>query len=151
MKIESGGRQILLHGLVLVLVGLLWGLAIPGTPYPRLALTAHIQFVTNGLLLAVLAIILLSQKARLGGGSVLVMVLAAWAIWPMVVSEAANAWWGTALMLPLAAKEAGASGGRLWQERVVQVTHVVAALALIVAWGLLLLGVARPIGARDDV
>jgi hypothetical protein len=150
MSVERGGRQILLHGLVLVFVGLLWGLAVPQTPYPRLALTAHIQFLTNGLLLVALALVLVSRQARVGAGSVLVMVLAAWAIWPMVLSEVANAWWGAARMLPIAAKEAGVAGGEPWQELVVEITHVAAALALIAAWGLLLLGVARRFGAQAD-
>jgi hypothetical protein len=49
MSIHSSSRQILIHGLMLVLVGLVWGLVVPNTPYPRLALGAHIQFETNGL------------------------------------------------------------------------------------------------------
>ena len=55
MSIHSGSRQILIHGMVLVLVGLLWGLVVPATPHPRLALGAHIQFETNGMLFIVLA------------------------------------------------------------------------------------------------
>ena len=38
MSVRSGGRQILMHGIVLILVGLLWGVVVPSTPYPRLAL-----------------------------------------------------------------------------------------------------------------
>jgi hydroxylaminobenzene mutase len=38
MTIQGGGRQLLMHGMVLILVGLVWGLVVPGTPYPRLAL-----------------------------------------------------------------------------------------------------------------
>ena len=43
MSIHSGSRQILIHGMVLVMLGLLWGLAVPGTPHPRLALGAHMR------------------------------------------------------------------------------------------------------------
>jgi hydroxylaminobenzene mutase len=140
MNVQSGGRHILLHGMAFILAGLMWGLAIPATPYPRLALGAHIQFETNGLLFIVLAVLLLKLPHRVGRKSVWVMVLAVWLAWPMVLSEAANAWWGATQILPLAANQAGASGGELWQELVVKLTHALAGMGLIVAWALLILG-----------
>lgn len=76
MTVHAGSRQILLHGMLLVLVGLLWGLAVPGTPYPRLALGAHIQLVTNGMLFIVLATALLALPHGVGIKSVWVMVAA---------------------------------------------------------------------------
>ena len=75
MTIQGGSRQILIHGMALVLVGLVWGLVVPGTPHPRLALGAHIQFVTNGMLLMVLATALLALPHRVGIRSVWVMVV----------------------------------------------------------------------------
>ena len=63
MTIQTGGKQILLHGLALILAGLLWGFAPSLTPYPRLAVGAHIQFETNGLLFVVLGILLLKFTA----------------------------------------------------------------------------------------
>lgn len=140
MSVSSGGRQILIHGMALVLVGLVFGLIVPGTPYPRLALGAHIQFVTNGLLFIVLASLLLTLRHGVGPKSVWVMVLAVWLTWAMALSEVANAWWGTTEMLPLAASQAGATGGTAWQELVLKLTHIAAALGLILAWGLLVLG-----------
>ena len=70
MSIHSGSRQILIHGMALVPAGLVWGLVIPGTPFPRLALGAHIQFVTNGLLLMVLATAMLTLPHRIGTQSI---------------------------------------------------------------------------------
>ena len=55
-------------------------------------------------------------------------------------SEVANAWWGTTQTLPIAASQAGATGGEPWQELVVKLTHIGAALALIIAWSLLVVG-----------
>ena len=49
MDVHRGARWILLHGMALVLAGLAWGFFIPDTPYPRLALGAHIQFELSGL------------------------------------------------------------------------------------------------------
>jgi hydroxylaminobenzene mutase len=140
MSVHSGSRQILIHGLVLVLVGLVWGLVVPNTPYPRLALAAHIQFETNGMLFIVLATLLLALPHRVGRTSVWVMLLSVWLTWAMALSEVANAWWGTTQMLPIAARQAGATGGAPWQELVVKLTHIGAGLGLIVAWSLLVVG-----------
>jgi len=43
-------------------------------------------------------------------------------------------------MLPIAASQAGATGGESWQEMTVSLAHIAAGLGLIVAWGLLLVG-----------
>ena len=140
MSIHSSSRQILIHGLMLVLVGLMWGLVVPNTPYPRLALGAHVQFETNGLLFIVLATLLLALPHRVGRLSVRIMLLAAWLTWAMALSEVANAWWGTAQILPIAAAQAGATGAAPWQELVVKLTHIGAGLSLIVAWSSLVVG-----------
>ena len=89
MTIRGGSRQLLMHGMVLVLVGLVWGLVVPDTPYPRLTLGAHIQFVSNGMLFIVQATSLLALPNRVGLKSIWVMVLAAWLTWTMALSELA--------------------------------------------------------------
>ncbi len=151
MNVQSGGRQILLHGAVLVLVGLVWGLIVPDTPHPRLALGAHIQLVSNGILFIVLAIVLLALRHGVGSRSVSAMVLAVWLTWTVALSEVANSWWGTVQTLPLAARQAGADGGEPWQELVVRATHMGAGVALIIAWVLLVAGLLRPApGAQAD-
>ena len=140
MSIQSGGKQILIHGLALILAGLVFGFAPALTPYPRLALGAHIQFVTNGMLFVVLAIVLLKVPHRAGTGSVRVMLVSAWL---MALSEAANAWWGANQMLPIAAKQAGAAGATAWQEAVVKLCHLPAALGLILSLSLLTIGIVK--------
>src|SRR5258705_1246867 len=111
MSVHTGSRQILIHGMVLVLVGLVWGLVVPNTPHPRLALGAHIQFVTNGMLFIVLATLLLALPHNVGRKLVWVMVLSVWLTCAMALSEATNAWWGTMQMLPNAPSHAGATAG----------------------------------------
>jgi len=140
MSIHSASRQILMHGMLLVVVGLIWGFAIPVTPHPRLALGAHIQFVTNGMLFTVMAMALLVLPHRVGLKSTGVIVLAAWLTWAMAISEVANSWWGTTQTLPIAAAQAHATGGKPWQEIAVSLTHFAAGLALVVAWALFILG-----------
>ena len=140
MRTQDRSRQILLHGLLLVMVGLLWGFVVPHTPYPRFALGAHIQFVTNGLLIIVMAVLLLKLPHHVGPKSTAIMLLAAWLIWAMALSEAANAWWGTTQTMAIAADQAKATGGTAWQELVVTLTHIAAGLSLVAAWMVLVIG-----------
>src|ERR1700689_2387660 len=116
MTIQNGGKQILIHGLALILAGLLWGFAPPVTPFPRLALGAHIQFETNGLLLMAVGPFLLTVPPSIGRGALWVMVAAAWLTWLMVLSELSNSWWGTNQLLPISAKQAGPAGAAPWRQ-----------------------------------
>ena len=88
MNTQDRSRQILIQGLMLVLAGLVWGFVVPQTPHPRLALAAHVQFVTNGLLVIVMAVLLLKLPHRVGPRSAAVMLLATWLIWPMAMPVA---------------------------------------------------------------
>ena len=143
MTIQSGGKQTLIHGLALILAGLVWGFVPPLTPYPRLAVGAHIQFESNGVLFVVLAILLLKLTHRVGNKAVWVIVVTAWLTWLMLLSEMANAWWGTNQMLPVAAKQAGAAGAEPWQELAVKLCHLPAGLGLILSCALLIIGFAK--------
>jgi hydroxylaminobenzene mutase len=143
MTNKSGGKQLLLHGLALILTGFVLGFVLPQTPYPRLALGAHIQFETNGMLFVLLALVLLTFPNSAGPKALVVMVLSAWATWFMALSETANAWWGTSQMLPIAAHQAGATGGAPWQEVVVKLCHIPAAIGLILSLSLLIVGVTK--------
>ena len=143
MTIETGGKKILVHGLALILAGLIFGFAPPLAPYPRLALGAHIQFVTNGMLFVLLALVVLRVPHCVGPKSVRIMVVSAWLTWLMALSEAANAWWGANQMLPIAAKQAGATGAVPWQELAVKICHLPAAVGLILSVTLLIIGMAK--------
>lgn len=149
MQIQSRARQILIHGLALVLVGIVWGLAIPHTPFPRLALSAHIQAVLNGMLFTLMAVLLLTLPHKVSARSALIMLIAAWLTWLTVISEIANAWWGTAESLAIAAQQAGASGAAVWQEQFVKLTHIPAIFGLIVAWILLIAGFVKKPDSHD--
>ena len=150
MTTVGGGRQILVHGMSMVFAGLLWGLVVPHTPFPRLALAAHIGFEGSGVLFIVVAILLLKIPHRVGAVSIWVMLLAVCLTWIMLGSEVANSWWGTTQILPIAAHQAGAAGGTAGQELIVKLAHIIAGLGLIVAWALLLIGfVRRPDAAAE--
>lgn len=149
MNVQIRARQILIHGLALVLAGIIWGLIIPHTPFPRLALSAHIQAVLNGMLFTLMAVLLLALPHKVSARSALIMLIAACLTWLTVVSEIANAWWGTAESLVIAAQQAGASGGIAWQEQFVKLTHIPAIVGLIVAWILLIAGFVQKPDSHD--
>lgn len=149
MNVQNRARQILIHGLALVLVGIIWGLVIPHTPFPRLALSAHIQAVLNGVLFISMAVLLLTLPHKVSARSALVMLIAACLTWLTVISEVANAWWGTAESLSIAAQQAGASGGAMWQEQFVKLTHIPAIIGLIIAWILLIAGFVKNPDSQD--
>lgn len=149
MDRQRAGRQIFLQGMALILVGLLWGFVVPHTPFPRLALTAHIQFMVNGLMLMTMGGVVLKFITQVSPRAMVIMVLAASLTWPMLMAECANAWWGTTGILPIAAEQAGATGGQAWQELAMKATHVLAGLALVAAWALLTLSFARQPAERS--
>jgi hydroxylaminobenzene mutase len=43
-------RSNLRQGAVYMLVGLVWGMVVPASPFPRLALGAHIQLTAHGVM-----------------------------------------------------------------------------------------------------
>jgi len=136
-------RQILINGLLMVMTGLLWGVAIPHTPFPRLALSAHIQFLTSGIIYLLMAILLHTLPHRVGPRSTIVMLISVYLTWLMATSEAFNSFWGTKQILPIVAAQAGATGATPLQEHIETATHVIAALGLLASWGLLVVGFAR--------
>src|SRR5580700_7153751 len=92
-------RSNLRQGAVYMLVGLVWGMVIPATPFPRLALTAHIQLTANGIMFLVAGLVILylpMAKCRI---SEKLLVIGPWLTWPVMLSEMANAWWGARNML----------------------------------------------------
>lgn len=136
-------RQILIHGLLMVMTGLLWGVAIPHTPFPRLALSAHIQFLTSGIIYLLMSILLHTLPHRVGPRSTVMMLISVWLTWLMATSEAFNSFWGTTHILPIVAAQAGATGGAAWQEHIETLAHIIAAVGLLASWGLLVVGVIR--------
>lgn len=146
----TSGKTVLLHGLSMILAGLMLGPVVPATPFPRLALGAHIQFVTNGMLIALLGLVVMNVPSNAGVNTMRVLLLSTWLTWAMALSETANAWWGANQTLPIAAAQAGAHGAKAWQEAVVTLCHVPAALGLIASVALIIYGIASHRKERKD-
>ncbi len=147
-EIQRVSRGNLRHGAALMVAGLLWGMAVSAAPYPRLALGAHIQFTTNGVMFLVAGLVIAQAGIGRKPLSRRVLTLAPWGAWVMVLSEAANAWWGASKILPIAAQQAGATGAAPWQEALLIAAHVIGALAVLAYWMVILKGLWRNTDAR---
>ncbi|KAF2476008.1 uncharacterized protein BDR25DRAFT_212127 [Lindgomyces ingoldianus] len=134
--------SLLLHSTLLLSTGLWVGFIIPLTPFPRLALTAHIQFMVEGCMVGIIGLILNTTfqptSTRKGGGNEggkrLVDEMGKWkqalvywscvSVWMTVGSEFVNAWWGTREVLGIAAEQAGVLvKAEEWMETVIKITH----------------------------
>jgi hydroxylaminobenzene mutase len=136
-------RYLTMNGALMMLAGLLFGLTVGAAPYPRLMLTAHIQFLVNGMVSVFAGVILktaLSIVTRRNGILIVWGHISAWAV---CFSEVAAALWGANKTLPISAAQAGAPGAAPWQESLVLVCHVIPAFLLIASWILLVRGIFR--------
>ncbi|HTY31533.1 hydrogenase [Mycobacterium sp.] len=124
-------------GLVLFLVGLLTGFAVPALKNPRMALSSHLEAVLNGMFLVLLG--LLWPHIRLpdawGVTAVVLIVYSAYANW--VAALLAAAWGAGRKLAPIAAAGHVASPG---QERFVSFLLVSLSLAIVVGVGIVIVG-----------
>ena len=133
------GRRLLWFGLFLLLLGLLTGLLVPSLANPRMGLSAHLEGVMNGLLLAVLGLawdrLVLSERA--GAALFWLALYGAYANWATTLLGALL---GTNRRTPIA----GAGyGGLPWQENLVEVGLISLVIAIIAAFVLALWGLRR--------
>ena|SRR5947207_1369310 len=90
------------HGASVMTFGLCWGFYVANTPFPRLALTAHIQCtVTAMMILCAGMLVEKTDLVKLSETQATIVWTGLVAAWPVLLSECANAWWGTNEMLPL--------------------------------------------------
>lgn len=131
------------QGAVYMLVGLLWGMAIPASTYPRLALGAHIQLTAHGVMFLVAGLVMLHLHLAKGRLSEKILIAGPWLTWPVMLTEMANGWWGARKTLPIAAEQARATGAEPWQEAIVTLAHLIGALVLIAYWSVIVVGLFR--------
>lgn len=137
------GQRLMQVGMLLFLCALLVGLAVPRFAVPRLALSAHLLGITQGLFLVAMGAIW--SRLRLGRAQPVAMWLA---IYGCVAAWSANVlaglWGAGNSMLPMAA---GAAHGSAAQELVITIALRSAAVSLIAAVALILWGL-RPAPQR---
>ncbi|MEJ2434150.1 MAG: hypothetical protein P8Y53_13670, partial [Pseudolabrys sp.] len=88
--------------MLLMLVGMFAGVAIPFVPYPRLMLSAHnAGFTVSGTDSLLAAFLLSSSLGSIPRRAAAVVILGHVALWVPSFSEVAAAFWGTNKALPL--------------------------------------------------
>ena len=138
---KSDSYYLTANGAMMILVGLFCGLAVAVAPYPRLMLTAHIQFLLNGMVSVFAALLLKTSLSVVTRRGAMVIVWGHISTWAVSVSEVAAAVWGAKKALPIAGAQAGAMGAAPWQESLVLACHIVPALLLIAAWVVIVSGI----------
>ncbi|KAK9364816.1 hypothetical protein V1509DRAFT_471017 [Lipomyces kononenkoae] len=136
--------SLLRSGISMQLFGLLWGFIVALTPFPKLALTAHIQSMAQGSM--ILGVGLLLRQPNLLNLSRLELTMIWWGFglaWPVVIVQCFNAFWGTNKLLPIAAASAGAKGAKPWQEQTLSLTLMLSSMVLIVSFAVIVLALFR--------
>ncbi len=132
------GRKLLRYGMLLFLLGLLTGFAIPAMENPRMGLSSHLEGTLNGMLLVLLGLVwpklqLAEKTLKWAYGLALFGTFVNWA-----TTFVAAAWGAGAEMMPIAG---GEFSGAVWQENIIRfglisLSLAIVAVSVIVLWGL---------------
>lgn len=131
-------HRLLFFGVLLFLLGLLVGMAIPALANPRMGLSSHLEGVMNGMFLMVLGLIwdrlaLTERWLKVTYGLTLYGTFANF----LAVLLAAVT--GAGRMMPLS----GGTEGAFWQEAVISFLLISLTLAMLAVCGLVLTGLYR--------
>lgn len=140
-------HRLLQLGILLFLLGLVTGLAVPALANPRMGLASHVEAVMNGTFLVVLGLVWprLILTPRLLSAAFWLAVYGAFANW--LATLLAAVWRAGNPMMPIAAQ--GTAGTAL-QELVIKALLVSLALAMIGCCLLVLFGLRSPETPRDE-
>jgi (hydroxyamino)benzene mutase len=133
------GHRLIQLGLVLFLLALLGGFAIPLFENPRMGLTSHLEGLMNGMFLLLMGLVW--PRLVLGAGTLKatfwLVTYAAFVNWLVTLLAAI---WGAGRSMPIAAPAPTATG---LQENTVDALLISLSLAMIVGCGLVLWGLRR--------
>jgi hydroxylaminobenzene mutase len=138
-------QRLLQVGVGLFLFAVLLGLAIPHFAVPRLALSAHLIGILQGVFLAMVGLLWPRLTLTLAQFKVTFWLLVYEAVAATLSNVLAAAWGAGNTIIPIAA---GSAHGSDLQEIVINIGLRSTALALIVALALILWGLRRPSAAR---
>ncbi len=142
---ERTGRRLLQLGVMLFLVGLLVGFAVPVVANPRMGLASHLEGVMNGMFLMALG--LMWPKLELSDGLLSATYwLALFGTYANLAATFLAAVWAAGVMMPIAAQ--GHAGTSL-QETVIRVLLVSLSLAMVAVCLLVATGLRGP-GRTSD-
>src|SRR5262245_39658110 len=144
METPEARRRLVRHGMVLFMLGLFAGVAVPEFTNPRMGLSAHTATVMVGIFLLALGAVW--SEIRLSSrGAAAAVWLVLYASWAASIATVLAAIFGTSGMTPIAG---AGHGGEAWQEAVVDGLRHTAAPAWIRRAAIVLAGLpARPAAA----
>ena len=124
-------------GLVLFLLGLLTGVAVPALKNPRMALSSHLEAVLNGMFLVLLGLLWphIHLPSAWGVTAVVLIVYSAYANW--LASLLAAAWGAGRKLAPIAGADHEASAAK---EALVSFLLVSLSLSVVVGVGIVIVG-----------
>lgn len=133
------GHRLIEAGILLFLIGLFIGLAVPVFENPRMGLSSHLESLFNGLYLMVVGVIweriALGMRAKRA-----LLVLLIYGTFANMTATLLAAIWGAGEMMPIAGM--GMTGSSI-QELVIAILLVSLALAMIVATTMILVGLRK--------
>lgn len=139
--LESTGRRLMRWGMVLFLLGLLTGFAVPMLANPRMGLSSHLEGVLNGLVLLVLG--LTWTKLRIGPGlsrtGFYLSVYGTYINWATTLIAAV--WGAGGRMMPLAAP---GHEGTDFQESLISFGLISLSVAMVIVSGIVIHGLRGP-------
>jgi hydroxylaminobenzene mutase len=145
---DARAGRLLQAGMLLFLLGLLTGLAMPVFENPRMGLASHLQGVLNGMFLLGLGLIWprVALGARTGGITLWLALYGGFANW---LATLLAALWGAGTLMPIAA---GGHQGNALQETLISGLLLSLSVAMVAVCVLVLWGLRRGIaagGARE--
>lgn len=125
-------------GLVLFLIGLLTGLAVPALKNPRMALSSHLEAVFNGMFLVILGLLWphIHLSHAWGFTAVALIVYAGYANW--LATLLAAAWGAGRKLAPIAAADHEASAPK---EGLVSFLLTTLAVAIVLGVAIVIVGI----------
>ncbi len=135
--VASRSHRLLQLGILLLLLGLLVGFAVPSLANPRMGLASHLEGIMNGLFLLVLGLVW-PRLTLPGKASTTLFWLAFYATFANWAATLLAAFWGAGRSMPLAA---GALRGSAAQELIIDALLISLALGMVgvcvlTLWGL---------------
>ena len=131
------GHKLIRYGVLLFLLGLITGFAIPAIQNPRMGLSSHLEGVQNGMLLILFGIIWarlrLSNRALTWG--YFLTLFGTYTNW--ATTFLAGLWGAGAEMMPIAG---GDFFGAVWQEMLIKFGLLALSIAMVIVSGMLLWG-----------
>jgi hydroxylaminobenzene mutase len=104
------GLALVKNGALQLTTGFIWGVLIPFPPYPRIALSAHMNIIQHGLLSIAAGYIIQDGLAHYSNWQLYIISGAHFGLWALDIISLVNSWWGTNRSFKMVCSRAFGSG-----------------------------------------